>query len=177
MHAVLRLLISQLAAFLALLLLASAVHKSVRWAHIGKVVHEFGSVPRSAAPWAAVAAMLGELLAAVLLLLPAQRLSGALLAALIWCVYLALMLRAIAQGRRNVDCGCSFGASPHPLGGFEVARNAVLVAFALLVAASAAGGAVPLPASQLLGACALLALYGALDQVMAVRPLRPGDVL
>jgi len=37
-----------------------------------------------------------------------------------------------------------------------------------------AGGAVPVAASQLLAACAFLALYGALDQVMAVRPLRRG---
>jgi hypothetical protein len=82
-------------------------------------------------------------------------------------------LRAIAEGRRDVDCGCSFGRTRHPLGVFEGARNVVLVAMALLVAASA-GGAPPLAASQLLAACAFLALYGALDQVMALQPLRRG---
>ena len=87
------------------------------------------------------------------------------------------MLRAIVRGRRDVDCGCGFGPTGHPLGAFDVARNAVLVAFALLVAGSAASGAEAVAASQALAGCALLALYGALDQVMALQPLRRGVVI
>jgi hypothetical protein len=169
-----RLLVSQLAAFLAMLLSASAAHKGLRFARTRKVVHEFVGVPPSASAAVAVAAALGELLAAAALLVPAYRLAGASLAALIWGAYLALILRAIGQGRRDADCGCRFGPQQHPLGAFEVARNAVLVAFAVLVGASAASGAVPVAGSQVLAACALLALYGALEQVMAVRPLRRG---
>jgi hypothetical protein len=171
-----RVLVSQLSAFLALLLVASAVHKWVRWAHTRKVVHDFVGVPRSASAGVALAAALGELLAAAALFAPTYRLAGASLAALIWGAYLALILRAIGQGRRDADCGCSFGVNRHPLGVFEVARNAVLVGFAALVAVSAASGAVPVAASQVLAACALLALYGALDQVAALRPLRRGAV-
>jgi hypothetical protein len=169
-----QLLAAQLAAFLAALLLASAAHKGIRFAHARKVVHEFAGVPRTLAAAVAMAAALGELVAAAALLVPAYRFAGASLAALIWGVYLALILRAIAQGRRDADCGCSFGAGPHALGAFEVARNALLVAFAVLVGASAARGAAPLAASQMLAACAFLALYGALEQVMAVRPPRRG---
>lgn len=169
-----RLLAAQLAAFLAMLLLASAAHKGVRFAHARKAVREFAGVPRSASAAVASAAAVGELLAAAALLVPAYRLAGASLAVLIWGAYLALILRAIGQGRRDADCGCSFAAKPHPLGAFEVARNAILVAFAVLVGVSAASGAVPVAASQVLAACALLALYGALEQVMAVRPLRRG---
>jgi methylamine utilization protein MauE len=176
MPGVMPLLGSQLAAFLALLLAASAMHKGVRWAHTQSVIHEFAGVPRAAAAWAAVAALLGELLAAALLFVPASRLIGALLAALIWGAYLALILRAIVQGRRNVDCGCSFGSSRHPLGAFDVTRSVVLVVFAVLVGTSAANGAVPVSASQVLASCALLALYGALDQVMTLQPLRNGAV-
>ncbi len=115
MHDVARLLICQIAAFLALLLAASAVHKGMRWADTKRVVQEFAGVPRWAAPAAAAAAALAESLAALLLFAPAYRRTGALLAALIWSAYLALMLRAIVRGRRDVDCGCSFGpaqASP-----------------------------------------------------------------
>lgn len=176
MHDVARLLICQIGAFLALLLAASAVHKGMRWADTKRVVQEFAGVPRWAAPAAAAAAALAESLAALLLFAPAYRRTGALLAALIWSAYLALMLRAIVRGRRDVDCGCSFGPTRHPLGAFDVSRNAVLAAFALLVAVSAASGAQAVSASQALAACALLALYAALDQVMALQPLRRGGV-
>jgi hypothetical protein len=177
MLGVTRLLVSQLAAFLGLLLMTSSVHKGIHWTHTLRVVHDFAGVPRSASPFAVIAAALGELLAGALLFVPAYRLAGALLAALLWGSYLALIVRAILQGRRDVDCGCSFGPTQRPLGLFQVARNAVLVAFALLVAVSAANGGVPAPASQVLAACALLALYGALDQVMALQPLRRGEIL
>jgi hypothetical protein len=53
----------------------------------------------------------------------------------------------------------------------------LLVLLALLVALPASGGASPLPASQLLGACAFFALYAALDQVMGLQPMRKGAVL
>jgi hypothetical protein len=120
-----------------------------------------------------------------LLSVPAYRLAGGLLAALIWGGYLALILRAIGAGRRDVDCGCSFGtasfgtarfgAARHSLGAFEVARNTLLVVFALLVAGSALSAPPRIAASQVLAAGALLALYGALDQVMALGPLRRGE--
>jgi len=177
MHGVAQLLICQIGVFLALLLAASAVHKGMRWAYTKRAVHEFAGVPRSAAAAAAAAAALGESLAALLLFVPAFRRTGALLAALIFGAYLALMLRAIVRGRRDVDCGCSFGPTRHPLGAFDVVRNAVLTAFALLVAVSGAGGAEAVAASQALAGCALLALYGALDQVMALQPPRRGVVL
>jgi hypothetical protein len=42
---------------------------------------------------------------------------------------------------------------------------------------SSAGGAPPVAASQALAACALLALYAALDQVMGQGPIRKGAAL
>jgi uncharacterized membrane protein YphA (DoxX/SURF4 family) len=177
MLGVMRLLISQLAAFLALLLLAAAVHKAIRWPQTRRVVRDFAGIPRSASSVAALAAAVGETLAGVLLFVPAYRAAGAALAALLWGAYSILIVRAIVEGRRDVDCGCSFGPNQRPLGVFQVARNAMLVILALLVAVSAAGGGVPVAASQILAACALLALYGALDQVMALQPLRRGELL
>lgn len=178
MSGVARLLISQLSAFVALLLVASAIHKVMRRERAERVVHEFAGAPKSTAPWTVLGVALGELLAGALLLLPAYRPDGALLALAIFSAYLALILRAIVQGRRDVDCGCSFGPTRHALGTFEVARNSLLVLFAVLLAVSStSGGGEPVSATQGLAAFALLALYGALDQVMSLQPLRRGEVV
>jgi hypothetical protein len=177
MRAAIQLLIAQLAIFQALLLALSAVHKSVRWARSKSVVQQFAGVPRPLATAALSAVIMGELVAGVSLIVPAYRPMGALLAALLWTVYLALIFRAILQGRRDVDCGCSFGSTARPLGSFHVARNAVLAGLAMMIAGvSAMSGSVPAQSSQVLGAIAYLALYGALDQVMALRPLRSGEI-
>jgi hypothetical protein len=53
-----------------------------------------------------------------------------------------------------------------------------LTSVALLVAAGSAVSVTgPVIASQILAALALLALYGALDQVMTLTPLRTGELL
>lgn len=169
-----RILAAQLAAFLALLLAAAALHKWLRWRRTLAAVRDFAGVPPALAPVAALLAGGAELLGALLLCVPAWRVPGALCAALVLVVYLALLVRARLSGRRDVDCGCSFGSARHASGGFELTRNILLAAAALgLAAASAAGGA-PIAPSQLLGAAALLACYAALDQLMGLRSLRSG---
>jgi Methylamine utilisation protein MauE len=191
---IIALLVTPLAGFLALLLLASGLHKIIRRDRSQLVVREFAGVPRALAPFAVMAVAGSESIAGLLLLTPAYRAVGGVLAAVIWAVYLGLILRAIAQGRRDVDCGCTFGTAHRPLGAFQVTRNAVLVSMAAVVAmgalasvgaevnvgmganmASTAGG--PLVASQILAALALTALYGALEQVMALTPPRRGVLL
>jgi hypothetical protein len=175
-HEVAGVLLAQLAAFLAVLLIASAVHKALTWRRTWTVVQNFAGVPRPAASGAAVAACAIEGLAGLLLILPDHRRAGAALATAILGLYLALIARAVAQRRGAVDCGCSFGASSRRLGTFEIARNAVLLAAALFLLAFADAVAALAP-SQLLAACALLALYGAVDQLTALHPLRQGTVL
>ena len=178
MLGVMQVLIVQLAAFEAVLLLASGVHKMIRRDRTQAVVREFAGVPRKLAPFAVLAVAAAELLASLLLWMPASRAVGGMLAVLIWGGYLALILRAMALGRRNVDCGCTFGAAQRPLGAFQVARNVALTGMALLAAAGSAAGATgPVVASQILAALVLLALYGALDQVMALTPPRSGELL
>jgi hypothetical protein len=175
---VFELLVAQLAAFQAALLLASGLHKLLRQARTRAVVHEFAGVPRSLAPFAVSAAVAAEVLAAGLLCTEAHRTAGGVLAGLIWGAYLALILRSIARGRRDVDCGCNFGAARRPLGTYPVVRNmglAVMAAVVVLGSASAASAAVV--GSQILAALALLALYCALDQAMALTPPRSGEIL
>lgn len=175
-------LAAQLAVFQTLLLAASAAHKVSTWSRSLGVMRQFGGVPSALASSALGAVIASEFLAALLLLIPAYRTAGAILAAALWTVYLALILRAILQNRRDLECGCSFGfasrPSSRPLGIFQLLRNGVLSGVAVGIAAvSAVGGAVSVEPSQVLGGLALLALYGALDQVMALQPLRSGEFL
>jgi hypothetical protein len=176
--AVMPVLAAQLAVFQALLLAASAVHKAARWQHSTNVMHRFGGVPRSAAGATLSATLAVEWFAAAALLVPEYRAMGAMLAASLWTLYLGLIVRAILQQHRDVDCGCTFGSSPASLGAFQVTRNGVLAGLAVWIASVAAtSGSVPAQGSQVLGAIALLALYGALDQVMTLQPLRRGEIL
>jgi hypothetical protein len=176
LEAALQALAAQAAIFQALLLAASAAHKAVRRAHLRTVVRQFAGVPDALSAIALGAVIAAELVAAALLVMPAYRAAGALLATLIWLLYLALIVRAVALDRA-VDCGCSFAAGTRSLGMPHVARNSLLALLALGVTAVAVrGGSVPAQASQMLGGLALLALYGAADEVLALRPLRSGAV-
>jgi hypothetical protein len=171
-------LAAQFALFQTLLLAASALHKAARWRQSKIVVRHFGRIPAPLATAGLLTAIGAELCAGALLVVPAYRGWGALLAAAIWVAYLMLIVRAIAEDRRQVDCGCSFGASSAPLGAYQIVRNTALAALAIGVAAvDARGGATDNAGPQLLAAVSLLALYGALDQVMGLRPLRAGEIV
>lgn len=175
---VLAVLGAQLACFEACLLVASALHKLSNWQRSRLAVLRFAGVPASVSQSALAAVVAAELCAAVLLIVPGGRMPGALLATALWGCYLALIVRAVAGNRREVDCGCSFGAAVHPLGTFHWVRNAVLSVGSLAVAGlSAACGDAPVQGSQWLGGLALLVAYFALDQVMVLQPLRGGEAL
>lgn len=172
----LRALAAQVACFEAALLAVSAVHKVSNWDRAASVVRDFARVPPALVRPALCVIVVAESTAAVWLVMPPRSAWGGMLAAAIWMLYLGLILRAILQGRRTADCGCSFGPTARPLGLFQVARNAVLAALAGFCAWPGVGTD-GVQASQVLGAAALLALYGALDQVMALRPLRGGEIV
>jgi Methylamine utilisation protein MauE len=171
-----QLLIEQCAVFLALLMGASALHKIGRWGRALGAARELAGVPSGVSAHAAVAAACGlETLSAALLMAPSYRQAGARLAVGILALYLGLILKAIALGRRDIDCGCSFGAPQRALGLLEVGRNALLLVLAALVGLS--GDIVaPATASEVLAGVAFLALYAALDQVMGLAPMRKGTV-
>lgn len=173
---VLHALQTELAAFLALLLAASALHKLWRFrASLEAARALIGGGPARAIA-ALIAAIGGEALAGVLLLRPEQRSSGALLAALIFAAYLAAMACALARGRRAIDCGCHFGAARRALGAADLERNAVLIVLALATAVDGVR-VEPLGAAQGLAALALLALYAALDAVMTLEAPRIREVM
>ncbi|MFC9973285.1 MauE/DoxX family redox-associated membrane protein [Spirillospora sp. NPDC127200] len=71
-----------------------------------------------------------ELLIALLLALPATVTAGFLAAALFCCGLTAVPVLVVARGQA-VTCAC-FGSGGVPMGGWHVARNAVLLAAAVL---------------------------------------------
>ena len=174
--------IAQLASFASLLLFAAAAHKLSNLERAAQAVHDLTGLQEPLARFAAIGLAAAEFAASIGLWLAPLRFAAALLAALIWSGYFLFLLQAVATGRRDVDCGCSFGSAHRPLGLFQLLRTALLALLGLVVALSAAVAPGSLPydvsaaaiATQVLAGVALLALYAALDQVMTQPPLRAG---
>ncbi len=173
---------AQFAAFLAALALASAAHKIARPARARGAIESLTGCGAAAAGVVVAAIAAAEAFAGVALLLPALRVLGAALASGIWAGYFAALARAFATGRRDIDCGCSFGDGHRSLGRYQLLRTGGLALLALAVAAvpRAAGAVAGRPFGATLstigGALALLALYLALDEVMGLRDLDTGVV-
>jgi len=183
--AVLALLQTEVAWFLALLLAGAALHKLSARTRAQRAAGDLLKCSWRSAGIAAAAAALVEGVAALCLGYAASRRFGALLATALWAVYLGLLVRAIIQGRRDLDCGCSFGQAHRPLGRWQVLRAAALCLLAAAVAAltydpgssgaaSASAPGLAALTSEALAPLALLALYAALDHCLALTPLRTG---
>ncbi len=174
--------IAQLASFASFLLALAALHKLIDRERAAHAIRELTGLPPALAVPAARAVAAAELLAATGLWIAPLRFEAALLAALIWSGYFVFLLQAVAAGRSDIDCGCSFASAHRPLGLFQMLRAALLalLGFAIALSAAIAPGALAYDvspaaiATQLLAGAALLALYAALDQVMSLQPLRAG---
>ena len=165
-------ILAQIGLFAAFLLILSSGHKWLQPARTRVAVQKLASLPLRFAKGVVVVVSLLEFCAGVLLVVPVTRYAGAALALLIWSVYFLLIARAWAAGRRDVDCGCSFGSLHQPLGAFPLLRNVSLVAIGLALVLGPTDVSDLLSPSKILAGLALLALYAALDQVMALRPIR-----
>jgi hypothetical protein len=158
-------LVRQLASFLALLLGAAVLHKAYTPA---PSIASAAALTRSSGRLARAALIVAAALeaAACALLLTKQHLqAGALLAALLFTLYFGALARALRAGDGGIDCGCHFGASHGGVETFDLTRNAVLAALAVLVCAGAGAIAPPLEPRHLLAGAGGLALYVALDAV------------
>ena len=155
------------AAFMAVLLLASAGHKFISRARMREAVANLTGAPAGAAAGLLAGAAAVEAGLAMALLLPATRTAAAVGAAALWAGYLVMILRA----DHAADCGCTFGGRAKPSNAAQGGRNGVLVAVALFAAAAAR--LLPAPQLDILYAVAglgLFALYLALDQLSALIP-------
>lgn len=155
-----------LALAVALILAGGAATKLLDLDDFARAVAAYELVPEPLAPTFVRFYPAAELAAALLLLPPATRGWGALLAA---AVILAATLGVavnLRRGRAVIDCGCGGLSGRQPISWWLVARNGLLLLLLLLAALGAA--AQPLDAPGVLaGALALALIYAAGDQLLA----------
>jgi hypothetical protein len=115
--------------FTVLLFLRAAYHKVSDFTEFQGFVADYRLLPeRLVVPASALLVAL-ESAAVVLMLVPATRTAGLLLAASLLLAYASAILINLQRGHRQVECGC--GGAPQLLSGSLVVRNAVLTLFAL----------------------------------------------
>jgi hypothetical protein len=117
-----------------------------------------------------------ELGTALHLLLPATRPAAAVVAVLLLLLFAAAMAVNLARGRRDIDCGCFVGRLRQRLSWPLVARNLLLAAGAVLLAAAETGGRAlgvldGVTVAAALGS--LLLLYAAGDRLFGLAPSAP----
>lgn len=173
---------------LALLLAAAALHKGRDPGAFRLALAAYGVLPATAVPAAAALVTLGEAAAAVALVAPllsatgsastgALRAAGPLLGAALLALYGAAIAGSLARGRRDLDCGCLGPAARQPLSGWLVARNALLVAAALVcLLPMAARTLVWVDAVSVIGAAALGTLVWSGAHQALANSLRAGGL-
>ncbi|PQM26540.1 hypothetical protein CVO77_16100 [Sphingopyxis lindanitolerans] len=129
-----------LALFLAIILVVAAAHKLAERARLTRATAGLLRLAPALAMPVTMAAAAVEFAAALALLFPASRPTGALLAALLWAGYGLALLAARRRGDGAIDCGCDFGARKSGIGRFAIARAFALAAAALPLCLSPAGG-------------------------------------
>ena len=112
----------------------AAVHKLKAVAVFKATMNEYQLVPRMLSGVVAPLLILAELLAAILILVPAVRTTGLMIMAILLIIYTSGISINLLRGRRDIDCGCSGPASRHELSGWLVLRNLVLLSLVLLAA-------------------------------------------
>ena len=155
---------------LAALLAGAAAHKVLAWKQWKGVIDNYRLVP-DAAPMLKVLLPCGEVVAAVLLLLPFARPLGAGAAAALLLVYAVAMGVNIARGRTAIDCGCFGSQLRHGISGWMVGRNIMLAILALTLCLPASPR--PLSAFDVLLAVGIVVTLAFLYTVVGVVMERP----
>ncbi len=110
----------------------AAAHKLTDIAVFKATIVEYQLVPLMLSGTVAVILIVAELLAAILVLVPAIRTYGLMIMAVLLFLYTAGISINLLRGRRDIDCGCSGPASRHELSGWLVLRNLVMLSLVLL---------------------------------------------
>jgi hypothetical protein len=159
-----------IAGALALILLTAAWGKLSARHDFMLAVEAYELLPERLVPAFVLAYPLAEVAAGLLLLPPATRPAGALLGALVVAAATAAVAVNLLRGRLVLDCGCGGLSGRQPISWWLVARNAVLVAAFLVLAAPAAGRFAAIdPVGAIAGTLAASLLYAAADQLLANR--------
>lgn len=121
-----------LRAALALVLGSAALHKLRDLRSFHDVVEAYRLSPAAATSALAAAVVSAEIVACAALLAPGAPAAGPLLAAGLFALYGVAIGVNLARGRTHLDCGCGGPSARQPIRGWLLARNAALVAAALL---------------------------------------------
>lgn len=158
---------------LAGIFLPSAWSKLRAMDELEGIVTDYRLLPEPLVRPAARALPIVEIAAGILVLLPATRAPGAMLAIGLLLLFAAAMAINLARGRREIDCGCFLGRQKERIGWPLVARNLILVGFALPLATlePAAGPGLLDLFTVLFAAGSLLALYAAFTRLVGLAPL------
>lgn len=163
---------STLRTALALLFLVAATHKLRDVARFRANLADYRVLPAALAAPAAALVLAAELGVAAALAVPAGRETGLAGASVLLAVYAAAIAVNLVRGRRHIDCGCAGPAARRPIGGWLVARNAVVA----LAALAGLAPVVPRPLvwvdalTVVAATAALAALYAAADRMIALAP-------
>jgi hypothetical protein len=159
----------------ALLFAAAAAHKLSDWPRFRAAVGNYRIAPQPLVPALAIAVVAIEITAAELLLLPASRPAGALLAAGLLAAYAAAIGVNLRRGRSSIDCGCMGAGSRRPIGPWIVTRNLIMAIFVLAAALPATSRPlVALDALTIGGALACLGILYAGQDALQRNAARPG---
>jgi hypothetical protein len=119
--------------FLAALLLASAAHKFMALDQFRLAVTDYDVLPRQMIGAVTWGLPLAELIIGAALLWQPFHLWAGVAAAMMFALYAVVMLVNLVRGRRDIECGCSFG-SGRTVSYALPFRNAGLAALAMVVA-------------------------------------------
>lgn len=140
------------AGLLCLVFARALVHKLLGFEEFRATLVDYRVLPPAWGRAASVASVALEALVIVMLLVPALRVPGALLAAGLLAVYGAAIALNLWRGRDAISCGC--GGSGQGISVWHVLRNGLLLAIAAAVALFGAGQLPGLAAAVAATACA-----------------------
>jgi len=109
----------------------AATHKVMDYTRHAAIVADYQVMPVQFVPLLAPLVIVLEFAAAILVLLPATRPMGLILAAGLLLAYLFSIVLNLLRGRTSIDCGCGWGSQEHPISGWLLIRNLLFIAAAL----------------------------------------------
>lgn len=155
-------------AALSLLFAAASVAKLRDLTRFSGVLEAYAVLPAALVPLIARLLPLLEIVVAVGLVWPMTRNGAAWGAGGLLFIYGAGIALNLARGRRDLDCGCEGFGRRHPIAGWMLARNALIIGLAALAGAPATARA--LVATDLLtiagGLAAFAFVYFAADELL-----------
>ena len=106
----------------------AATHNVLAYTRHVASVAEYQGMPARLVPLLAPLVIVLEFAAAILVLLPATRPMGLILAAGLLLAYLFSIGLNLLRGRTSIDCGCGWGSQAHPISGWLLIRNLLYIA-------------------------------------------------